>query len=109
MRAVGPHVSHPGGYVLVTSSLAAAVHLPLGGHGHLSVSPVEPAIDAIERGVLKRSRRVVSPWWVPGVLAVRPIAQRVLELQSRRGLATTLDIARGEEAVMTTEQPHPSA
>lgn len=161
VRAVGPHVSHPGGYVLVTSSLAAAVHLPLmsaycaskaaveslgdslrielrpsgarvgvayfaeldtdmttrgfsteaaarmplGGHGHLPVSPVEPAIDAIERGVLKRSRRVASPGWVPAVLAIRPIAQRVMELQARRGLATTLDIARREEAVMTTEQP----
>lgn len=29
IRAAGPHVSHPGGYMLLTASLAATVHLPL--------------------------------------------------------------------------------
>ena len=29
IRAAAPHVSHPGGYFLLTASLAAAVHLPL--------------------------------------------------------------------------------
>ena len=117
VRAAGPHVAHPGGYFLLTASLAAAVHLPLmsaycaskaaveslgdslrielrptgarvgvayyaeldtdmtsrgfatkaaarmpiGGHGHLPVAPVEPAIDALERGISRRSRRIVSP------------------------------------------------
>src|SRR5204862_3858927 len=134
VRAAGPHVSHPGGYFLLTASLAAAVHLPLmaaycaskaaveslgdslrielrpsgarvgvayyaeldtdmttrgfatkaaarmplGGHGHLPVAPVEPAIDALERGIRRRSRRIVSPSWVGAVLAVRPLAQLVI-------------------------------
>jgi len=161
VRAAAPHVSHPGGYFLLTASLAAAVHLPLmsaycaskaaveslgdslrielrpsgarvgvayyaeldtdmtargfatkaaarmplGGHGHLPVAPVEPAIDALERGIRRRSRRIVSPSWVGAVLPIRVLAQRLVELQARRGLAKTLEIARGEEATLTTAQP----
>lgn len=161
VRAAAPHVSHPGGYFLLTASLAAAVHLPLmsaycaskaaveslgdslrielrpsgarvgvayyaeldtdmtargfatkaaarmplGGHGHLPVAPVEPAIAALERGIRRRSRRIVSPSWVGAVLPIRMLAQRLVELQARRGLAKTLEIARGEEATLTTAQP----
>jgi len=161
VRAAAPHVSHPGGYFLLTASLAAAVHLPLmsaycaskaaveslgdslrielrpsgarvgvayyaeldtdmtargfatkaaarmplGGHGHLPVAPVEPAIDALERGIRRRSRRIVSPSWVGAVLPIRVLAQRLVELQARRGLAKTLEIARGEEPPLTTAQP----
>jgi NAD(P)-dependent dehydrogenase (short-subunit alcohol dehydrogenase family) len=161
VRAAGGHVSHSRGYFLLTSSLAAAVHLPLmaaycaskaaveslgdslrielrpsgarvgvayyaeldtdmtsrgfatkaaartplGGNGHLPVSPVGPAIDALERGIRRRSRRIVSPSWVGPLLPIRMIVQRVIELQVRRGLAQTLEIARGEEAPLTTPQP----
>jgi NAD(P)-dependent dehydrogenase (short-subunit alcohol dehydrogenase family) len=161
VRAAAPHVSHPGGYFLLTASLAAAVHLPLmsaycaskagveslgdslrielgpsgarvgvayyaeldtdmtargfatkaaarmplGGHGHLPVAPVEPAIAALERGIRRRSRRIVSPGWVGAVLPMRMLAQRLVELQARRGLAKTLEIARGEEPPLTTAQP----
>jgi NAD(P)-dependent dehydrogenase (short-subunit alcohol dehydrogenase family) len=161
VRAAGPHVSHPGGYFLLTASLAAAVHLPLmasycaskaaveslgdslrielrpsgarvgvayyaeldtdmtsrgfatkaaglmpiGGHGHLPVSPVEPAIDALERGIRKRSRRIVSPSWVGVALTFRPLVQRLVELQVRRGLGKALDIARTEQPELTTRQP----
>ena len=161
VRAAGPHISHPDGYFLATSSLAAAVHLPLmaaycaskaaveslgdslrielrptgakvgvayyaeldtdmtsrgfateaasrmplGGHGHLPVSPVEPAIDALERGIEKRSRRVVSPRWVGALLPIRMVVQRVVELQARRGLAKTMEIARQERPDLTTPQP----
>ena len=161
VRAAAPHVSHPGGYFLLTASLAAAVHLPLmsaycaskaaveslgdslrielgpsgarvgvayyaeldtdmtargfatkaaarmplGGHGHLPVAPVEPAIAALERGIRRRSRRIVSPGWVGAVLPIRMLAQRLVELQARRGLAKTLEIARGEEPPLTTAQP----
>ena len=161
VRAAGPHVAHPEGYFLLTSSLAAAVHLPLmsaycaskaaveslgdslrielrpsgakvgvayfaeldtdmtsrgfateaasrmplGGHGHIPVAPVEPAIDAIERGITRRSRRIVSPRWVGALLPIREVVQRVLELEARRGLAKTLDIARAERPPLTTEQP----
>jgi NAD(P)-dependent dehydrogenase (short-subunit alcohol dehydrogenase family) len=83
----------------------AAARTPLGGHGHLPVSPVGPAIDALERGITRRSRRIVSPAWVGPLLPVRMVVQRVVELQVRHGLAETLEIARGEEAPLTTPQP----
>ena len=83
----------------------AASRMPLGGHGHLPVAPVEPAIDALERGIARRSRRIVSPRWVAAVLPIRAIAQRVLELQARRGLAKTMEIARAERPLLTTPQP----
>jgi NAD(P)-dependent dehydrogenase (short-subunit alcohol dehydrogenase family) len=161
VRAAAGHVSHPGGYFLVTASLAAAVHLPLmsaycaskaaveslgdslrielrpsgakvgvayyseldtdmtsrgfatkaaarmplGGHGRLPVAPVAPAIDALEKGIARRSRRIVSPSWVGAVLAIRPLAQRVIEREARRGLAKTLEIAREEDVTLTTPQP----
>jgi len=161
VRAAGTHVAHPGGYFLLTASLAAALHLPLmsaycaskaaveslgdslrielrpsgarvgvayyaeldtdmtsrgfatkaaartpiGGHGHLPVSPVGPAIDALEQGIIKRSRRIVSPRWVGAVLPIRALAQRLVELQVRRGLGETLDIARSERPPLTTPQP----
>ncbi len=161
VRAAAGHVSHPRGYFLLTSSLAAAVHLPLmsaycaskaaveslgdslrielrpsgarvgvayyaeldtdmtsrgfatkaaartplGGNGLLPVSPVGPAIDALERGIRRRSRRIVSPSWVGPLLPIRMIVQRVIELQVRHGLAETLEVARGEEAPLTTPQP----
>jgi NAD(P)-dependent dehydrogenase (short-subunit alcohol dehydrogenase family) len=161
VRAAAPHVSHPGGYLLLTASLAAAVHLPLmaaycaskaaveslgdslrmelrhtgarvgvayyaelatdmtargfatkaaarmpiGGHGHLPVWPVGPAIDALERGIERRSRRIVSPWWVAAALPARGLIQRAVELQVRRKLPKTLEIARSEDVELTTPQP----
>jgi NAD(P)-dependent dehydrogenase (short-subunit alcohol dehydrogenase family) len=162
VRAAGPHVAHPGGYFLLTASLAAAIHLPLmsaycaskaaveslgdsrrlelgpagarvgvayyseldtdmtsrgfatkaakrmpiGGQGRLPVAPVEPAIAALERGIARRSRRVVSPRWVGAVLSLRVIAQRVVELETRRRLPKVLEIARSERPPLTTEQPN---
>ncbi|MBS1847436.1 MAG: SDR family NAD(P)-dependent oxidoreductase [Actinobacteria bacterium] len=41
LRAVGEHVSHPGGYVLLTASAAAAVHPPLMGAYNASKAAVE--------------------------------------------------------------------
>lgn len=41
VRAAGPHISHPGGYGLMISSLAAAVHLPLLGAYSASKAAVE--------------------------------------------------------------------
>lgn len=161
VRAAGPHIAHRDGYFLCTSSLAAAVHLPLmsaycaskaaveslgdslrielrpsgakvgvayfaeldtdmtsrgfateaasrmplGGHGHIPVAPVEPAVDALVRGIARRSRRIVSPRWVGLLLPIRELVQRVLELEARRGLAETLDIARAERPPLTTDQP----
>lgn len=41
LRATGEHISHPGGYVLLTASLAAAVHAPLLGAYSASKAAVE--------------------------------------------------------------------
>jgi NAD(P)-dependent dehydrogenase (short-subunit alcohol dehydrogenase family) len=159
LRAAGPHISHPRGYALAVSSLAAAIHLPLlgaycsskaavealgdclriemrptgakvgvayfaeidtdmtsrgfgtkaasvltGGGAVSSVAPLHVAIDAIERGIARRSRRVVAPRWVAGVLPIRMVAQRVVELAVRRRVGKAVAIARTEQAALTTEQ-----
>ncbi|MFL5779885.1 MAG: SDR family NAD(P)-dependent oxidoreductase [Thermoleophilaceae bacterium] len=83
---------------------AAAKHLTLGGR--LSrVAPLEPAVDAVVRGIARRSRRVVSPRWVEAVLPGRMIAQRVVELALRRRVGKALEIAREERPDLTTTQP----
>lgn len=161
VRAAGPHLTHPRGYLLLTASLAAAVHLPLmgaysaskaavealgdslrielrptgarvgvayyseldtdmtsrgfatraaarmpiGGHGRLPVAPVGPAIDALERGIALRSRRIVSPGWTQAALPLRMLLQRVLERVIRARVAEAMELARGEEAPLTTPQP----
>jgi hypothetical protein len=79
--------------------------MPIGGHGPLPVAPVEPAIDATERGIARRSRRIVSPRWVGLLLPVRMGVQRVVELRARRGLTRTMEIARSERPPLTTRQP----
>jgi len=162
VRAAAPHVSHPGGYALLTASLAAAVHpplmaaysaskaaveaigdtlraelahtgakvgvayyaelqtemttrgfgteaakrSPLGGNGHLPVTPVSNAIDALERGIAKRSRRIVAPRWVGLALPFRELVHRVVERVGQRNLPEILEIARNEEAPLTTPQEH---
>ena len=69
------------------------------------VTPLATGIDAIERGVARRSRRVVAPGWVSAVLPIRMLAQRAVEAATRRGLDTALEIARAEHAPLTTPQP----
>jgi AhpD family alkylhydroperoxidase len=158
LRAAAPHISHPGGYALAISSLAAVVHPPLLGaysaskagvealadamrtelassgarvgvayFGELDtdmtsrgfgteaagqmnmgpnrVAPLKAGVDAIERGVTRRSRRVVAPAWVAAVLPIRMIAQRVVERVSSVGLDRVLETAREEHAPLTTELP----
>jgi NAD(P)-dependent dehydrogenase (short-subunit alcohol dehydrogenase family) len=86
----------------------AAARTPLGGRRRVPVSPVGPAINALERGIRRRSRRIVSPPWVAAVLPIRMLVQRLLELQVRRGLGETLEIARRERPELTTPQPKSS-
>ncbi|MGV9413460.1 SDR family NAD(P)-dependent oxidoreductase [Nocardia sp. NPDC003693] len=160
LRAAGPHLAHRDGYVLIVTSLAAAVHLPLAGaysaskaavealgntlrielrhtgakvglayfaeldtdmtsrgfgthaaHSILGrstvsgIAPLGPAIDAVERALARRTRRVVSPSWVRVVLEFRGIGQRVIDYALRHGVASGLDIARTEQVGFTTEQP----
>jgi hypothetical protein len=88
----------------------AASRMPIGGNGHLPVAPVEPAIDALERGIRTRSRRIVSPRWVAAILPLRMVVQRVLERQVRgRRLAETMAVARDERPPLTTPQPGQAA
>ncbi|MFI6170823.1 SDR family NAD(P)-dependent oxidoreductase [Nocardia sp. NPDC051052] len=69
------------------------------------VAPLGPAIDSVEKAIARRRRQVVSPWWVAVVLPFRPIAQRVIAVALRKGVRRALEIARGEEAPFTTDQP----
>jgi NAD(P)-dependent dehydrogenase (short-subunit alcohol dehydrogenase family) len=70
------------------------------------VAPLEPAIDAIERGIARRSRRVVSPSWVRAVLPIRELAHRAVEVAVRRTAPKAIEIALEETDVeLTTPQP----
>lgn len=69
------------------------------------VTPLEVGINALERGITRRSRRVVAPRWVGAVLPVRMAAQRVVDVAIQRGLGDALRTAREEDAPFTTAQP----
>ena len=162
LRAAAPHISHPDGYALAVSSLAAAVHVPLlgaysaskaaveaigntlrielvptGAHvgvayfaeldtdmthrgfgtgaaealtGGGSITPttsLEVALDALERGIGRRSRRIVAPWWVAAALPPRMVVQRVIDRAVARRVPAALAIATQETVELTTPQPEP--
>ena len=73
--------------------------------GPRRVAPLEAGIDAIERGIARRSRRVVAPGWVAPLLPIRMLAQRVIERYTLPGLERALETARSEHAPLTTELP----
>jgi NAD(P)-dependent dehydrogenase (short-subunit alcohol dehydrogenase family) len=75
------------------------------GVRHQRVAPLEVGIDAIERGVTRRSRRVVAPRWVGPVLPLRMLVQRLVDVVARRGLEPVLEVAREERAPLTTALP----
>jgi NAD(P)-dependent dehydrogenase (short-subunit alcohol dehydrogenase family) len=83
----------------------AAARMPIGGNGRLPVAPVGPAIDALERGIRERSRRIVSPRWVAAALPLRMAVQRVVERAVRGRIGKALEIARSEDPPLTTPQP----
>jgi NAD(P)-dependent dehydrogenase (short-subunit alcohol dehydrogenase family) len=83
----------------------AAAKIGRRGGPFTRVAPLEVGINAIVRGIERRSRRVVAPSWVGSVLPIRMLAQRIVELGARRGLDDALEIARRENAPLTTEQP----
>ena len=70
--------------------------------GPRRVAPLSAGIDAIERGVATRARRVVAPAWVEPILHIRMLAQRVIERVTAPGLDSVLEIARRENAPLTT-------
>jgi short-subunit dehydrogenase len=68
------------------------------------VAPLEVGIDALERGIARRSRRVVAPRWVGALLPLRMAIQPIVDRAAQRGLAEALEIARREDAPLTTPQ-----
>jgi NAD(P)-dependent dehydrogenase (short-subunit alcohol dehydrogenase family) len=68
-------------------------------------APLSAAVDAIERGIDRRSRRVFAPRWVGGLLPTRMVVQRGIELAIGDRAAEALEIARHEHAGLTTPQP----
>jgi NAD(P)-dependent dehydrogenase (short-subunit alcohol dehydrogenase family) len=75
------------------------------GPRRLPVTPLEAGIDAIERGITRRSRRVVAPRWVAPLLPMRMLAQRAIEAATRSSIERVLEIALSENAPLTTRQP----
>ena len=68
------------------------------------VAPLEVGIDALERGIARRSRRVVAPAWVGLTLPFRMAIQPVMDRVAQRGLQEALETARHEDAPLTTPQ-----
>lgn len=69
------------------------------------VAPLELGVDAVVRGIERRSRRVVAPRWVGPLLPLRMLVQPLVDAGAQRGLAEALEIARREDAPLTTRQP----
>lgn len=82
----------------------------LTAHGLFArTSSLDVAIDALERGIDRRARRVYAPRWVAAVINTRTVAQRIAETVLRpSAVEDALQIARGEKAPFTTPQPHPA-
>ena len=80
----------------------------LDGRSLTRVTPLVKGIDALERGITRRSRIIYAPWYVAPILPTRRVAQAVVELATRRRLAPVLDIARLERVELTTPQPERS-
>jgi NAD(P)-dependent dehydrogenase (short-subunit alcohol dehydrogenase family) len=77
----------------------------LGSRPITRVTPLRVGIDALERGIARRSRQIVAPRWVAPILPIRMLAQPVVELAVRRRTAAALAIAREERVELTTPQP----
>ena len=71
----------------------------------IHVTPLEVGINALERGIARRARRVVAPRWMAPALPFRMIVQAVADRVTRPRLARVLEIARAEKASLTTTQP----
>lgn len=68
------------------------------------VTPLEVGIDALERGIARRSRRIFAPAWVGPALPLRMAVQPIVERAAQRGLPEALETARHEDAPLTTPQ-----
>lgn len=82
-----------------------AARTMVGSGAFTRITPVEVAIDAVVKGIARRSRRIVVPRMLAPVLPIRMVAQRVIDVGARRNLKKALAIAREEQAPFTTPQP----
>jgi NAD(P)-dependent dehydrogenase (short-subunit alcohol dehydrogenase family) len=71
----------------------------------MRVAPLHVAIDALERGIERRARRVVAPRTATPLLPLRMAVQPFVDRIVQRNLAKSLEIARREDAPLTTPQP----
>lgn len=71
----------------------------------MRVAPLHVAIDALERGIARRARRVVAPAPAAPLLPLRMLAQPFVDRAAQRNLAKALELARREDAPLTTRQP----
>jgi NAD(P)-dependent dehydrogenase (short-subunit alcohol dehydrogenase family) len=84
----------------------AAEQIPRGRRTVVRPVPLVRAIDAIERGVRRRSRRVIAPGWVGAALPLRMLLQPLADRAGGAGgLEEVLATAREEHAPLTTVQP----
>jgi NAD(P)-dependent dehydrogenase (short-subunit alcohol dehydrogenase family) len=83
----------------------AAARLQGRGGPLTKVAPLAVGVDAIVRGIERRARRVVAPRWVGPLLPLRMLVQPLVDVGAQRGLAEALEIARREDAPLTTPQP----
>jgi NAD(P)-dependent dehydrogenase (short-subunit alcohol dehydrogenase family) len=83
----------------------AAAKLQANLRGVSRVAPLPVAIDALERGIATRARRVVAPGWVGPLLPLRMVLQPLVDRAVQRDLAAALERARTEHAPLTTPQP----
>jgi NAD(P)-dependent dehydrogenase (short-subunit alcohol dehydrogenase family) len=73
----------------------------------MRVAPLRVAIDALERGIARRSRRIVAPTYAAPLLPLRMAVQPFIDRAVQHNLAKALEIARRENAPLTTPQPDP--
>jgi NAD(P)-dependent dehydrogenase (short-subunit alcohol dehydrogenase family) len=83
----------------------AATAALTGGGPITSSAPLRVAVDALDRGIARRARRIVAPRWVGLVLPIRGVAQRVVDRRLRGRVDEALRIARAEDVPFTTPQP----
>ena len=70
----------------------------------MQVAPLKVAIDALERGIERRARRIVAPRRAAPLLPLRMVVQPFVDRIVQRHLAEALEIAREENAPLTTPQ-----
>jgi NAD(P)-dependent dehydrogenase (short-subunit alcohol dehydrogenase family) len=75
----------------------------------MRVAPLDVALDALERGIERRARRVVAPSRAAPLLPLRMLIQPVVDRFVQRRLRGALEIAREEHAPLTTPQEEPVA